>query len=101
MMQKARAAFASHRFTSPDAGSLSFMLSRQGYLAGAEGPWLPHVMLFIPHGQVRNWGAGVKASPVLGADGKVFEPTVLVIPVRRWSDGSPAALPARERRGAR
>jgi hypothetical protein len=30
MLEKARAAFASHRFTAPEAGSLSFMLSRQG-----------------------------------------------------------------------
>lgn len=91
MIAKARAAFASRRFSSPAAGALSFMLSRQGYLGDqAGGPWLPHVMFFIPHDQALTWGAGLKGSPVLGADGGTLEPTVLFIPVQRWSDGSPA-----------
>jgi hypothetical protein len=91
MIEKARAAFATGRFTSPEAGSLSFMLSKGGYLSdNPGGPWLPHVMLFVPHGRTAAWGAGLEASPIIGADGSPFAPTVLVIPVRRWSDGSPA-----------
>ena len=97
MIEKARVAFASRRFTAPEAGSLSFMLSKQGYLSDdAAGPWLPHVMFFVPHGEAVPWGAGLEASPILGADGSAFEPTVLLIPVRRWSDGSPAPSPATE-----
>jgi len=97
IVEKARAEFASRRFTDPEAGSLSFMLSKQGYLSDdAAGPWLPHVMLFVPHGQAVAWVAGLEASPILGADGSPFEPTVLLIPVRRWSDGSPAPSPATE-----
>jgi len=97
IVEKARAEFASRRFTDPEAGSLSFMLSKQGYLSDdAAGPWLPHVMLFVPHGQAVAWAAGLEASPILGADGSPFEPTVLLIPVRRWSDGSPAPSPATE-----
>jgi hypothetical protein len=70
------------------------MLSRQGYLSDdSAGPWLPHVMLFVPHGQAATWGAGLEGSPVLGADGSPVEPTVLFIPVRRWSDGTPAPPP--------
>jgi hypothetical protein len=99
MIEKARAAFASGHFTAPEAGSLSFMLSRQGYLSDdAAGPWLPHVMFFVPHGQAVSWGAGLKASPVLGADGSSFEPSVLLIPVGSWSDGSPAAAASKEHR---
>ena len=97
IIEKARAEFAGRRFTRPEAGSLSFMLSKQGYLSDdSAGPWLPHVMLFVPHGQAVAWGAGLEASPILGADGSPFEPTVLLIPVRRWSDGSPAPSPATE-----
>ena len=97
IVEKVRAEFASRRFTGPEAGSLSFMLSKQGYLSDeSAGPWLPHVMLFVPHGQAVTWGAGLEASPILGADGSPFEPTVLLIPVRRWSDGSPAPSPATE-----
>jgi hypothetical protein len=97
MIEKARAAFADRRFTSPAAGSLSFMLSKQGYLGDAAGgPWFPHVMFFISHGQAMTWGAGLNGSPIFGPDGGAYEPTVLFIPVPRWSDGSPAHLPARE-----
>lgn len=95
MIEKSRAAFASGRFTAPEPGSLSFMLSKRGYLSDDPGgPWLPHVMFFVPHGETAAWGAGLEASPILGADSAPFEPTVLLIPVRRWSDGSPAPAPA-------
>src|SRR5215813_3618285 len=94
LIEKARSLFADGRFTAPEAGSFSFMLSKQGYLGdNAAGPWLPHVMFFVPHGQAAVWGAGMEASPVLGAEGSPFEPTVLFVPVRRWSDGSPVPPP--------
>jgi hypothetical protein len=70
------------------------MLSKDGYLNDdTAGPWLPHVMFFVPHGQAPVWGAGFEGSPVLGADAGPYEPTVLFIPVRRWSDGSPGPAP--------
>jgi hypothetical protein len=95
LRDKARAAFASGAFVAPDAGSFSFMLSKQGYLGdAAAGPWLPHVMFFVQSGQAAVWSAGLDSSPIVGADGDPFEPTVLFIPVRRWSDGSPAPRPA-------
>ena len=95
MIYKAHAAFASHSFGAPEPGSFSFMLSKQGYLSDdAAGPWLPHVMFFVPHGQAAAWGAGLQGSPVLGADAGSFGPTVLFVPVPHWSDGSPAAPPA-------
>jgi hypothetical protein len=89
MIERATALFAEGRFMAPEASSFSFMLSKQGYLGdGAGGPWHPHVMFFVPHGQASAWGAALEGSPVLGAEGRPFEPTVLFIPVRRWSDGS-------------
>jgi hypothetical protein len=79
----------------PEPGAFSFMLSKQGYLGDEPaGPWYPHVMLFVPHGQAAIWAAGLEDSPVLGAEGNEHGPTVLFIPVPRWSDGSDApALP--------
>lgn len=95
MMEKTRAAFARHQFVPPAPGSFSFMLSNQGYLGDdANGPWLPHVMLFVPHGQASIWAAGLEGSPILGEDDTPLDPTVLFIPVRRWSDGTPVPLPA-------
>jgi len=94
LVEEARSAFANHSFGPPEPGSFSFMLSKNGYLSDAvAGPWLPHVMLFVPHGQTAIWGVGLEGSPVLGKDGNPVEPTVLFIPVRRWSDGTPAPEP--------
>lgn len=95
MIEKTRAAVANGSFNAPEPGAFSFMLSKSGYLSDeAAGPWLPHVMFFVPHGQAIAWGAGLEGSPVLGHDGSAIESTVLFIPVRRWSDGSPAPPPA-------
>ncbi|HEY2176997.1 MAG TPA: hypothetical protein VGH15_00320 [Caulobacteraceae bacterium] len=85
------AIIAARHARAPEADSFSFMLSRQGYLGDqVGGPWLPHVMFFVPHGHAVAWGAGLEASPVEGQEGHPGAPTVLFIPVRRWSDGSPA-----------
>ena len=91
LVERTRAGFAAHKFTVPAPASFSFMLSRQGYLGDdAGGPWLPHVMFFIAHGQTPAWGADLEGSPVLGKDDGPLDPTTLFVPVRRWSDGSPA-----------
>lgn len=98
MVEKARAAFASHEFTTPEAGSLSFMMSKEGYISDeSRGPWLPHVMFFVPYGQAATWGAELEGSPIVGADRGPFEPTILFVPVRRWSDGSPGPAAADHR----
>lgn len=94
MKAKTRSALARHEFRLPDPGALSFMLSKSGCISeAAGGPWLPHVMFFVPHGQAAAWAAGLDGSPVLGKENSDIESTVLFVPVRRWSDGSPA--PAR------
>ena len=67
------------------------MQSKQGYLGDAAGgPWLPHVMFFLPHGEADHWGANLPGSPVAAQDGSAIEPTVMYVPVRTWSDGSAA-----------
>jgi hypothetical protein len=94
MIERTKAAVASHDFKAPEAGAFSFMLSKNGYLSDdAAGPWLPHVMFFLPHGQADNWGAGKEGSPIIGQDASAIESTILFIPVRSWSDGSPAPPP--------
>lgn len=94
MIERTKAAVASHDFKAPEAGAFSFMLSKNGYLGDdAAGPWLPHVMFFLPHGQAANWGANKEGSPIIGQDSSAIESTVLFIPVRSWSDGSPAPPP--------
>ncbi len=90
---KAKAAYADHQFTDPAPASFALMLSKDGYLLGADGPWRPHVMPFIAYDQRATWGVGFKGSPILGNTPNTFrpyEPVTIAIPVSRWSDGSPA-----------
>ncbi|HVX41720.1 MAG TPA: hypothetical protein VHB25_19320 [Gemmatimonadaceae bacterium] len=97
IIARTRAAFANHTFRNPEPGALSYMLSRGGYLNDdAAGPWLPHLMFFVPHGDTAGWGAGSAGSPIIRADGSDIESTVLLVPVLQWSDGSPAQPPAME-----
>jgi len=94
MIERTRAAVLHHDFKTPEAGAFSFMLSKNGYLSDkGAGPWLPHVMFFLPHGQADDWGANKEGSPIIGQDATAIESTVLFIPVRSWSDGSPAPAP--------
>jgi hypothetical protein len=91
LIDRTRAAFANHTFKNPEAGALSYMLSKNGHIGeDAAGPWLPHMMFFVAHGQANAWGAGADGSPIIGSEGSDIESTVLLIPVRRWSDGTAA-----------
>ena len=94
MAAKAKAAYADHQFTDPAPASFAFMLSKNGYLLGADGPWRPHVMPFIAYDQLATWAASFKGSPILApppsAGFRSYQPVTLAIPVSHWSDGSPA-----------
>jgi hypothetical protein len=89
--KEAQAAYADHQFTDPAPGSLSFMMSKEGYLNDqVKGPWHSHIMPFIAYDQVATWAAGFKGSPILGTSStfRPYEPLTIYIPVHRWSDGS-------------
>ena len=91
IMTKTRAAFADHTFQQPEPGAMTYMLSRR--TVGPEGgPWLPHLMFFLPSTVAKTWGAGLDGSPIVnpGITDDNLGSTILLVPVRRWSDGSPA-----------
>ncbi|HEX7251338.1 MAG TPA: hypothetical protein VF376_00560 [Thermoanaerobaculia bacterium] len=92
MIERSKAEFATGHFTAPEAGAYSFMLSKQGHL-GDDGPWLPHIMLFLPPGHADSWGTNLEGSPIFSVEGIPVEATQVFIPVRTWSDGSLAPLP--------
>jgi len=75
----------------PEPGAMSYMLSKQGYLGDeAGGPWLPHLMFFAPPTDSKEWGADLPGSPIITFQNHEEHLTVFLIPVRRWSDGTPA-----------
>lgn len=90
-VKRTRAELAAHRFTAPEPGALTFMLSKDGFLSDATaGPWLPHIMFFVPRGAASSWAASLDGSPVIGSDGTAEDVTLLLVPVRQWSDGTAA-----------
>ena len=90
MMKRTIAAFVDHSFKPPEPGAFGLMLSKNGYLNHAHGPWYPHVMFFVPRDHAADWGPNLDNSPTLSADRGPYLSTLVMIPVLTWSDGSPA-----------
>ncbi|HEX4310753.1 MAG TPA: hypothetical protein VHZ25_12050 [Acidobacteriaceae bacterium] len=74
-----------------EPGAMCFMMSKQGVLNNAGGPWHPHLMFFEPL-QPAAWGADLEGSPVLSAEDALDRLTIFMVPVRQWSDGTADAV---------
>jgi hypothetical protein len=96
IMTRTKAAIAAGQIAAPEAGSMTFMLSKQGDLGdnAKGGPWRPHLMFYMPPIPAADWGANLPGTRVFGdeADGDPY--TVFYVPVASWSDGSPYEAPA-------
>jgi hypothetical protein len=93
MIDSIHAAFRSNELPPPDPGAMCYMMSREGYLSDSLGHHVPHLMFYFPLTDKASWGADLRDSPVTlnpqFRDGP--EPiTEFVIPVAKWSDGTPA-----------
>ena len=70
---------------------MSYMLSKQGYLGDqAGGPWLPHLMFFALKTDSATWVADLPGSPIIALQSPEERLTTFLVPVGRWSDGTPA-----------
>lgn len=91
MIEHSQAAYADKSFIAPDPGSMCYMQSPQGYLSDKDGRAMPHLMFFQPRVAAASWGANLPGSPVIAFEGNDADPvTVFIVPVRKWSDGTPA-----------
>jgi hypothetical protein len=91
MRENITTAIAKNELPMPEAGAMSYMLSKAGNLGDSVGHWCPHLMFHVPKNA--NWGADLKGSPVLFNDQyrDVPEPeTIFMVPVFYWSDGTAA-----------
>ena len=93
MIDSIKAGFDDKTLLAPARGAMSYMMSREGYLNDALGHHVPHLMFYFPMTDKASWGADLGDSPVTlnpqFRDGP--EPiTEFVIPVAKWSDGTPA-----------
>ena len=86
-----KAALAARQFPALGAGAMCFMMSKEGYLNDAGRHWHPHLMFFVPAEPAARWGANLPGSPVMASIDPLDDVTVFMVPVKRWSDGSPDA----------
>lgn len=93
ILDKTKAAVADHTLKPPEPGSFGLMLSKQGYLNHAHGPWHPHIMFFVPPEQVSHWAPNLDGSPLQSSDLGGMASSRVYVPVPEWSDGTPD-LPA-------
>jgi hypothetical protein len=77
-----------------EPGSMCYMLSKQQYLSDDGMNWHPHLMFFIPGDTEKSWGANLAGSPVLATDDPEERVTIMMVPVGKWSDGTPAPMAA-------
>lgn len=89
MFQAIETAIDKKELPSPEANAMSYMMSKQGYLNDRDGHWHPHLMFFVPLANAELWGAGQSGSPIIAANEPQSRITILLVPVQRWSDGTP------------
>lgn len=90
MIARTRAAIAANRFVMPEPGAMCYMMSKQGYLSDADGHRHSHLMFFLAHTDGTAWGANLEGSPIVAAQGDPEPVTTFLVPVTKWSDGTPA-----------
>lgn len=77
-----------------EPGAMCFMMSKAAYLTDDDDHNLAHLMFYTPPMDSTDWGADLPHSPViLGQQGPPEPFTEFIVPVGRWSDGTPARLP--------
>jgi hypothetical protein len=92
MLERIKAAVAKKELPTPEPGAMSYMLSKESYLNDQAGHWVPHLMFHILKTDAASWGANLDGSPVVVAPFRLVpEPeTIFLVPVDKWSDGTPA-----------
>jgi hypothetical protein len=81
-------AFDKRELPALEAGSMCYMLSKQGYLGDQAGHFHPHLMFWAERTQPETWGAGTPGSPIIGKEEIPGRLTIFIIPVGNWSDGT-------------
>lgn len=100
-----KAAVERKEFPAIEPGAMSYMMSRNQYLAappaGRLANWKPHVMFYFPSAVPETWGVAgppaavpVYANTVLVVAQMPQDFMVVMVPVSRWSDETPAPSPS-------
>jgi len=77
-----------------EPGSMCYMTGKEGYGGDVAPHWPPHLMFFYSDTDPAIWGANLAGSPLMGIADPLFHLTQFVIPVDKYSDGTPAPITA-------
>jgi hypothetical protein len=89
MFGSIKAAFDKKELPMSESGAMCYMMSKQQYLGDRNGHWHPHLMFFVPQTDAAIWGADLPGAPILTLDNAPDPLTIFLVPVRKWSDGTP------------
>ena len=89
MFESIKAGLDKKELPALESGAMCYMMSKEGYLSDQDGRWHPHLMFFVPQTDAAAWGADLPGSPILAANDTPDRLTIFLIPVRKWSDGTP------------
>lgn len=91
MLERSKALADTKELPAYEPGAVCYMMSKDAYLTDSGSHNMSHLMFYLPKGTAL--GAGLPGSPVIQGQTEVLgtpEPvTEFLIPVLRWSDGTP------------
>jgi hypothetical protein len=87
-------AIAKKELPAMESGSMCYMTGKEGYGGDVVPHWPPHLMFLYSDTDVAIWGANLAGSPIMGLADPLVHLTQFVIPVEKYSDGTPAAVTA-------
>jgi hypothetical protein len=88
MITRTKAEVAKHSIPDPLPGSMSYMMSKQGYINDDAYHWYSHVMFFMPRTDGASWGANSPGVPMFSDNDDLPPTTTFFVLVPKWSDGS-------------
>jgi hypothetical protein len=97
MARATKSGIETHKLPNLEAGAMTYMMSRLGYLNDDAHNWVPHLMFYFPRASGSNWGADLPGAPPMLNPQFQDSPealSVIMVPVTHWSDGT-AAPPMR------
>jgi hypothetical protein len=83
------AALAKNELPPMEAGSMCYMMGKEGYGGDVAPHWPSHLMFFYSDTDPASWGANQPGSPVIAVADPVEHLTQFVIEAKQWADGTP------------
>ena len=82
-----------------EPGAMCYMMSHDQRLGDGSGPWVPHLMFYVPKMDTAAWGSDQPGTPVFlnsQFNGAPEPVTVFMVGVPKWSDGTPLNVTTHE-----